>query len=242
MAGSLRKWRAMRINRHVIRDGLYLNRKKAGILVLILVILIVSLCLASCSKGKEDLVELSAEESTAEIFAESTQAPETADPVKTPAEEESSLICVYICGAVTDPGVYELLSGARVFEAVEAAGGLTADAAEGAVNQAALLNDGDMITIPTAEEMESAATQGGITPAGSAAAVSDSSSGKINININTAGSEELQKIPGVGPSKAQSIIDYREEHGAFTSPEDLMKITGIKEKTYEKMKDSICVR
>jgi competence protein ComEA len=240
MAGSLRKWRAMRINRHVIRDGLYLNRKKAGILVLILVILIVSLCLASCSKGKEDLVELSAEESTAEIFAESTQAPETADPVKTPAEEESSLICVYICGAVTDPGVYELLSGARVFEAVEAAGGLTADAAEGAVNQAALLNDGDMITIPTAEEMESAVTQGGITPAGSAAAVSDSSSGKIN--INTAGSEELQKIPGVGPSKAQSIIDYREEHGAFTSPEDLMKITGIKEKTYEKMKDSICVR
>lgn len=230
----------MRINRHVIRDGLYLNRKKAGILVLILVILIVSLCLASCSKGKEDLVELSAEESTAEIFAESTQAPETADPVKTPAEEESSLICVYICGAVTDPGVYELLSGARVFEAVEAAGGLTADAAEGAVNQAALLNDGDMITIPTAEEMESAVTQGGITPAGSAAAVSDSSSGKIN--INTAGSEELQKIPGVGPSKAQSIIDYREEHGAFTSSEDLMKITGIKEKTYEKMKDSICVR
>ena len=230
----------MRINRHVIRDGLYLNRKKAGILVLILVILIVSLCLASCSKGKEDLVDLTAEESTAEISAESTQTTETADPVKTPAEEESSLICVYICGAVTDPGVYELLSGARVFEAVEAAGGLTADAAEGAVNQAALLNDGDMITIPTAEEMESAATQGGITPAGSAAAVSDSSSGKIN--INTAGSEELQKIPGVGPSKAQSIIDYREEHGAFTSPEDLMKITGIKEKTYEKMKDSICVR
>ena len=240
MAGSLRKWRAMRINRHVIRDGLYLNRKKAGTLLLILVILIISLCLASCSKGKEDLVDLTAEESTAEISAESTQAPETADPVKTPAEEESSLICVYICGAVTDPGVYELLSGARVFEAVEAAGGLTADAAEGAVNQAALLNDGDMITIPTAEETESAATQGGITPAGSAAAVSDSSSGKIN--INTAGSEELQKIPGVGPSKAQSIIDYREEHGAFTSPEDLMKITGIKEKTYEKMKDSICVR
>ncbi len=240
MAGSLRKWRAMRINRHVIRDGLYLNRKKAGILVLILVILIVSLCLASCSKGKEDLVDLTAEESTAEISAESTQTTETADPVKTPAEEEDSSICIYICGAVNNPGVYELSGGARVFEAVEAAGGLTADAAEGAVNQAALLNDGDMITIPTAEEMESAATQGGITPAGSAAAVSDSSSGKIN--INTAGSEELQKIPGVGPSKAQSIIDYREEHGAFTSPEDLMKITGIKEKTYEKMKDSICVR
>ncbi len=230
----------MRINRHVIRDGLYLNRKKAGTLLLILVILIVSLCLASCSKGKEDLVDLTAEESTAEISAESTQTTETADPAKTPAEEEDSSICIYICGAVNNPGVYELSGGARVFEAVEAAGGLTADAAEGAVNQAALLNDGDMITIPTAEEMESAATQGGITPAGSAAAVSDSSSGKIN--INTAGSEELQKIPGVGPSKAQSIIDYREEHGAFTSPEDLMKITGIKEKTYEKMKDSICVR
>lgn len=230
----------MRINRHVIRDVVYLNRKKAGTLLLILVILIVSLCLASCSKGKEDLVDLSAEESTAKISAESTQVTETADPVKTAAEAEDSSICIYICGAVNNPGVYELSGGARVFEAVEAAGGMTSDAAKGAVNQAALLNDGDMITIPTAEETENAATQGGITPAGSVTAQSDSSLGKIN--INTAGSEELQKIPGVGPSKAQSIIDYREEHGAFTSPEDLMKITGIKEKTYEKMKDSICVR
>lgn len=136
--------------------------------------------------------------------------------------------CVYICGAVVNPGVYEVSEGARIFQVLELAGGLTEDAAVTELNQAEPVQDGQMIYIPTLEE---AAVQ--------AAKEQEAADGRVN--INTASVEELMRLPGIGESKAQSIIAYREEHGAFAGTEDLMNITGIKAGVYEKIKNSIKV-
>ena len=94
------------------------------------------------------------------------------------------------------------------------------------INQAELLSDGQMLRIPTIEEVEQEALEA-------------EKNGLVN--INQASCEELMTLPGIGQSKAEAIISYREEHGAFQSTEEIMNISGIKEKAYEKVKDSITV-
>ena len=105
------------------------------------------------------------------------------------------------------------------------AGGMTADAAADAVNLARVAADGEQIYIPTSEEVQ---TQGTVPGAQSAAG------GQDKVNINTASAEELMTLSGIGEAKAESIIRYREENGGFETPEDLMKISGIKEGVFEK--------
>ena len=145
------------------------------------------------------------------------------------AEEQ---ICIYVCGAVVTPGVYEFIPGARVAEAIMAAGGMTEEAAETYWNQAAVLEDGQKIYVPTKEEAaEEAESQ---------------SRGQIieqenKINLNTASKEQLMTLSGVGSSRADAIIAYRREYGGFGSIEDIMKIEGIKEGVFKKMKDKITV-
>ena len=139
-------------------------------------------------------------------------------------EKENSKIFVYVCGAVNVAGVYELPNGSRVFEAIEAAGGFRNDAATAEVNQAELLEDEARIYVPTIQEVEQGTT---------------SKNGKININKAT--KEELMTLPGVGASRAESIIQYRKEQGAFKKIEDLMQIAGIKEGLFEKIKSLISV-
>ena len=141
-----------------------------------------------------------------------------ADSVK----EESETIFVYVCGAVQNEGVYELSVGSRVYEAIEKAGGFREDAAKNEVNQAAVLEDAYKLYIPTVEEILNLQTQ---------------QDGKVD--LNRASKEELMTLPGVGESKAESIIQYRKEQGAFSSIEDIMQISGIKEGLYEKIKDLI---
>ena len=139
-------------------------------------------------------------------------------------EDKEDSIFVYVCGAVSVPGVYELESGSRVFEAIEAAGGILPDAAEETINQAQVLKDEAKLYIPTQEEIKVQLS---------------ATSGKVN--LNTATKEMLMTIPGVGASKAEDIISYRNKHGAFTKIEDVMKISGIKEALFEKMKEYITV-
>lgn len=150
----------------------------------------------------------------------------------------SGLLYVHVCGAVEAPGVYELPAGSRVYEAVQAAGGFTADAEQNYVNQAQVLADGVKLMIPTKEE---AALQigivGGEEPSGGEAAERKDE----KININTASVKELCSIPGVGETRAAAIVSYRESHGRFAKPEDIMKVNGIKEGMYEKIRDSISV-
>ncbi len=147
---------------------------------------------------------------------------------------EDPSVYVYVCGAVARPGVYKLKEGARIYEAVACAGGLTEEAAAEAVNQAQKLSDGEQIYIPTKEEAVQNPPQASLSQAGGA-----QTDGKVN--INTASQDELTALSGIGESRARSIIAYRESHGAFQSIEELMNVEGIKEGIFQKIKDDIVV-
>lgn len=157
-------------------------------------------------------------------------------------ENNTTSLYVDVCGAVNRPGVYELQEDARVYEAIASAGGLTENAAPQALNQARVLTDGEQVYVPTKEELEAGlaagAAQGASKSLGEAGTEGDQGT---KVNINTASREELMTLTGIGESKADSIIAYREENGGFKSPEDLMQITGIKEGVYNKIKDDITV-
>lgn len=152
-------------------------------------------------------------------------------------------IFVYVCGAVEKPGVYELFEGDRVVDAVEAAGGFLETADKTYVNLAALLDDGIKLYIPTMQEtMESAALQVETFDKESTSLGSDSAgAGSGLININSATRDELTALPGIGNATAEKIISYREQHGAFKSIEDIMNVSGIKDKLFSKIKDHITV-
>ena len=149
---------------------------------------------------------------------------------------EAESVFVYVCGAVKSPGVYELKSGARVYEAIELAGGVTGEAAQELLNQAEVVSDGERIYVPDQEEAE--AFQNGT--GGLETGVTDGSE-KGKININTAGKDELMTLTGIGEAKAESILRYREENGKFGSIEELMQVEGIKEGVFNKIKDDITI-
>ena len=154
---------------------------------------------------------------------------------KSDSEKEKSTenIFVYVCGAVQKPGVYEFLPGQRICDAIAAAGGLSEQAAGDSLNQAEVLSDGQMLRVLTTEEAAATTVQPGQETA--------ESSRDGRVDINTADASALMSLPGIGQSKADAIIAYRNEHGAFKAPEELMNISGIKEGVYQKIKDSIKV-
>jgi competence protein ComEA len=143
-------------------------------------------------------------------------------------ERQNETCTVYVCGAVVHPGVYTLDADSRIYQALALAGGLTDEAAENAVNQAELLTDGEMIEIPTADELSEQQAQ-----------AKEQSDGLVN--INTADLEELKTLPGIGDSRARSIIAYRESHGAFTDIQEVKNIDGIGDGTFAKLEGCIKV-
>ena len=150
------------------------------------------------------------------------------------SEEETLPVCyVHICGEVTAPGVYELEEGNRVFQAVEMAGGFTEKAAPEYLNMAEKIHDGMKITVLSQEEARSGDTLSAVP--------GTASQQKSKINLNTATKEQLMTLRGVGEAKAADIIKYRESHGGFQKIEDIMKISGIKEAAFQKIKDDITV-
>ena len=185
-----------------------------------------ALVAAGCAgKDEESLEELS-------VSAESETEEEGAVPQE--EQEPAETVYVYVCGAVNAPGVYELKKDARVFEAITLAGGMTAEAAPEAVSQARTVADGEQIYVPTVREVQ---MQG----SGVEDIVTGNADVSGKVNINTAGKEELMTLTGIGEAKAQSILDYREEHGQFGSIEDLMLIEGIKEGVFNKIKEDITI-
>ena len=168
-------------------------------------------------------------------------------------EMQQAMIYVDDCGAVANPGVFQLAAGSRVFQASEAAGGYLPEAALTCVNRAGVLTDGQQLYILTQEEME----RQGLDPA----EMSGASDGQMNgsagtgqntgmtaqvqqdnrININTADEAQLTTLTGIGATRAQAIIAYREENGPFAAIEDIMNVQGIKEGTFAKIKDEIVV-
>lgn len=147
-------------------------------------------------------------------------------------------ICVYVCGAVCQPGVYILKTGSRVCDAIAAAGGLKEEASRDFWNQAEYVKDGQMIDVPLESEAESGQMNFGKTEESAEESLSGTDS-EGRININTASREELLQIPGIGASRAEEIIRYREKSGGFSRIEDIMNVSGIKEGLFEKMKDYI---
>lgn len=153
----------------------------------------------------------------------------------------NGMIYVDIGGAVKEPKLAELAAGSRVEDAIQAAGGLTGEADLSSINRAALLNDGEKVYVP--KKGEAALGSGGADGTGGSggAGTAGASNPGGKININTADITQLQTITGVGPVTAQKIIDYRTENGRFSSIEDLKNISGIGEKTFEKMKGDVTV-
>ena len=156
---------------------------------------------------------------------------------------ENTVIYVDVTGAVKAPGVYTLPTGSRVFEAIALAGGAREDASLENLNQAGILQDGQQIRVYTEKEAAQMAQQGSLPslPGAETAAGQKESQEASKVNINTAGKDELMTLTGIGETRAEAILAYRQEAGGFQAPEDLMQVEGIKEKTFEKLKDQITV-
>ena len=169
----------------------------------------------------------------------SVQGESTVETQEYVENSEKSGVYVYICGEVAAPGVYELSEDSRIYEAVDAAGGFTENAARESVNLASKVSDGMQITIYNKEE--AASLPAGGTSAGKNSGQDQMSGSSSLVNLNTATKEELMTLKGIGESKAEDIIRYREKSGGFKKIEDIMKISGIKEAGFQKIKDNITV-
>ena len=203
-------------------------------------------CLLAAACGERENVYFQTETSVAgtqqneDVAATEIMAENNADDTQTAGSDKKRF--VYICGAVNVPGVYEVEQNARLYEVVEAAGGLREDAAEESVNQARQIEDGEMIRILTQEE----AAQAGDEEAGEGAEndvkaeTANDSDGRIDLNLATVA--ELMTLPGIGQAKADSIVRYREKNGAFSSIEEIKQVEGLKEGVYNRIKDNIKVK
>lgn len=185
----------------------------------------------------------------AEPSAGSTDRTELSDA----SSEETKTLVVHICGAVSAPGVYELPAGSRIIDAVEAGGGFLPEADEACCNLAEEIVDGCQIYIMTKSEScadgQTEKKAGIQTSPDSDMQTTDrnvrsnSATALENglVNLNTADIAALMTLPGIGESRAKAIISYREQHGAFAQIEDIMKISGIKQAAFSKIKDKITV-
>jgi competence protein ComEA len=157
---------------------------------------------------------------------------DTDEKSKTKVDEETLTMMADIKGAVVNPGVYQINEGGRVIDLIELAGGLEQDADTAAINFALYVHDEMAVYVPRIGEEVKA-----VLPA-----QLGESAGKGTVNLNSAESSELQTLPGIGPAKADAIIKHRETNGPFKSIEDLKEISGIGDKTFEKLKDLISVK
>ena len=194
------------------------------------------LCLGGCGPDSDDYVLVSEGTVSETEEMQETQINRGEPEALESDTEDGGTIVIYICGEVANPGVYELKHGSRVCDAVELAGGLTGRASREYWNLAELLSDGQMLYFPTTEEAKErmqAMEQHEVLPR------TEESFAKVRINV--ASSEELERIPGVGPSRAEAIIAYRNEHGRFQNVEEIMQVSGIGVTLFDRMRDYITV-
>ncbi len=176
------------------------------------------MCLIQGCETKEDLF------TAGDVNVAIQETTDEAQLVTEASSQENRDICVYVCGYVYSPGVYCLEDGSRICDALELAGGVTEDGKPEALDQAEYIKDGQTIYVPSAtDEVGLNEVDDGL------------------VDINEADKAMLMTLPGIGESKADLIIQYRQEHGLFESIEDLMDIPGIKEGVFNKIKDSIKV-
>ncbi|MGN0346638.1 MAG: helix-hairpin-helix domain-containing protein [Lachnospiraceae bacterium] len=202
----------------------------------------------------ENMESVSGEESGADSATGNSAAENNAEQTGSQTGETSQArpeyVYVFVSGSVNCPGVYELYADSRLYEAVQMAGGFSAEADTNYCNLAQVIADGAQYYFPTKEEVDN-----GDVPFSQA--LNNSSSGTMaseqistesgsydaqgRLNINQATEQELCTLPGIGTTRAEAILAYREEHGNFTSIEDLMNVSGIKQGTFDQLKDQITV-
>lgn len=202
------------------------NKVKKQIILLGIVVLMMLVVCTGCKKQ-------SYLETQSDLQEEHTKSADTTEEKKQQTEQVTE-IYVQIDGAVKKPGVYTFSEESRVYELIEAAGGLLPEAYDLGINQAKRLADGEKIYVYTKEEIENGA---GTTDTQNPKGQTDD--GKVN--INTASVEELMTLSGIGETRAKDIIAYRNAHGAFSLPEDLKNVSGIGDSTYNKIADAIIV-
>lgn len=209
------------------------DRKKRITVVIMICILLVVVSGCSKEKSSDTLEEVQQREKTesVEVSDETEQTVDT-EPVKKAGSE--GVIYVFVCGQVASPGVYELPEGSRICQAIDAAGGMLDTASTDWVNQAETAEDGQKIYVPLTEEAET-------MPEGQTQETSSAEGTDGKVHLNAASREELMTLTGIGEKKADAIIRYRESNGGFQSVDELMQVEGIKEGTYNKIKDSIVI-
>ena len=158
--------------------------------------------------------------------------PPQGDPIQLLPPPTPGSLLVYVTGAVANPGVYAFAPGARVQDAVQAAGGMTDKANLQQVNLAALLVDGQRILVPLLPTPHTPSPRGQKTPTPTVV---------YPLDLNTATSQELESLPGIGPVTAQKIVDFRLENGLFLKIEDIQNVPGIGKATFAEIKDLIKV-
>ena len=237
-----------------------LSWKRCRILLMVICMLAAGICYscrASDTDGGSVQIELESREPEAEeeteeshSIAEASAASAGEPSAGEAASAEPALVYVHVCGCVNAPGVYALPEGSRIYEALEAAGGITEEGAGDFLNLALEAEDGMKVEVPDAEQARLWREQG-IGPAGTAATAGRTAEGAYpigaaqtagsRVNLNTASREELMTLDGIGETRADAIIRYREMYGGFQAIEDVMNVSGIKEGAFEKIKDSITV-
>jgi competence protein ComEA len=166
----------------------------------------------------------------------------TGEPIVLQAAPTKAPLAVHVIGAVPRPGLYEFAKGARVQNAIDAAGGMLTDANVTALNLAALLEDGQQLVIPYKDGSGPATSSDGSAldlPSSATEAPTDNLNADL-LNINSATLEEFEALPGIGPTLAQRILDYRDQNG-FSAIEDLMNVSGIGQSIFDQIKDLITV-
>ncbi|MDQ1609054.1 MAG: competence protein ComEA [Microbacteriaceae bacterium] len=156
-----------------------------------------------------------------------------------PGGSASAPLFVHVLGAVAHPGLFQLRDGARVIDAIAAAGGFADDAEPGGVNLARVLADGEQLHVPHVGEVVVGSAAVGAPGGGTSGAGGSAVGGKVNLNVATVA--ELDALPRVGPVMAQRIVDWRTANGRFTSVDDLMSVTGIGQKTFDGLKDLVTI-
>lgn len=204
-----------------------MRQRRRTFFYMFVVLIYLSILVLSGCEGEE-----SAETELTEIAEVETEESSTEETQEEESSGEPEEIYVYVCGQVRNPGVYKLESGERITHALMAAGGMTDAAASDYLNQAEVLEDGQKIYVPTQEEAEKL-VQSEISEG------TESSDGKIN--INTADKSQLMQLSGIGESRAEAIIAYREANSGFKNIEEIKNIEGIKEGIFNRIKEQIKV-
>ena len=167
---------------------------------------------------------------TATEFELSSDASSIEETASDGGSHKTETLFVHVSGCVANPGLYELEEGSRLASAIEAAGGFTEDAACDSVNLARRLEDGEMVVVSSVSAGSGANEE-----------IPEAKTASSLVNINTASAEELEQLPGIGPSTAQKIVSDRMANGSFKSLDDLKRVAGIGDKKFETISALICI-